>query len=319
MSINQKSIEILIEEFTASLKRKGMAPGTIEGYLYETRQFLRWLEVNGVSGLDEITRETIRKYQDLLYHGKNRRGGPFSVSTQICKIHAVKAFLQTMSEESRILFNPAEDIQLPRQEQRLPRNILNEKEYTRLIRAVKGNSPELLRDRLIFELMYLTGIRIAELAGIKLDDIDYEHSALRIDKGKGGKTRFIPLMPKTIRKIRRYAEEARPKLLRGKQSDKLLINNSAKAIQRRMTVNKYLRGYLKKAGIRKKITAHCFRHTFATALLKNGAPLRHIQRLLGHDSIKTTLIYTHLSIEDLKKSHHKFHPFEEGGVREVQT
>jgi integrase/recombinase XerD len=222
-----------------------------------------------------------------------------------------------MSEEGRILFNPAEDVEFPRTEYRLPKNILNEKEYARLVRSIRGRRPGAIRDRLIFNLLYMTGIRKAELTGIMLSDIDYEHSALRIGNAKGGKVRFIPLLPRTIRMIRRYIEQARPELLRGKESDMLLINNSAKPLQPRITPNKYLLRYLKSAGIRKKITIHSFRHSFATALLKNGAPIRHIQRLLGHDTIKTTLIYTHLSIEDLKKAHHKFHPFENGIAKEA--
>ena len=312
----QKSAENLLAEFKTELEKRGFTFRSIQTYISDTRLFVNWLETKGIKSLPKINRETVKEYQSFLYYARSKKGTPFAPVSQSLMLIVVKTFLQVMCEHGRILFNPAEDIELPRIENHLPRNTLKENEFQRIMENLRGRSPLVVRDRLVFELLYMTGVRVSELREIKLQDIDFEHSVLRIDKGKGGKTRFIPLLPRTLGLIRKYTKDARPELLRGKEAESLLIDQAGTGIISSQVPNSYIQKYLKKTGIKKKITAHSFRHTFATILLKNGAPVRHIQKLLGHVKLKTTMIYTHLSIEDLKKAHHRFHPFEQEQMKE---
>ena len=304
------NINSLLNIYKKELIKRSFTEGSIQTYLDDVRFFLRFLLKNNISDLREITKQTINDYQNYLFYYKTRNKKTLHSSTQSRKLIIVKAFLQSMADLSLILFNPASDIELPRQEKRLPRNILKFKEIEKIESMINNKDLLEFRDKMIIEIFYTTGIRVTELLNIRLNDIDIEDKILHIHKGKGGKSRSIPLLPSTVKLIKKYINQVRSKLINRQQSKYLLCTGSGDKIKYKAKINQIIKKYCKKANIKKNITTHSFRSSFATELLKNGASIRHIQRLLGHERLRTTQIYTQVSIEDLKKIHSQCHPFE---------
>ncbi len=180
-------------------------------------------------------------------------------------------------------------------------------EMLRLLNAVRGKSPKALRDRAIFETLYATGMRVAELCALRVGDVDTEDLVARIVMGKGRKDRNVPLTPAAGRAIEAYLMLARAKLL-GRAPRKELFVGERGAKLHRAVVNKIILPWARKAGIKKHVTCHTFRHSVATHLLRNRADIRHIQVLLGHSSLRTTERYTRVEIADLKRVVARAHP-----------
>ena len=311
------NIDHLLTTYKKELIKRSFTERSIQTYLDDTRSFLKYLKKNDIEDLKQITKRTISDYQHYLFYKKTNQNRSIHASTQSKKLIIVKSFLQTMADLNIILFNPASDIELPRQEKKLPRNILKFQEIKRIEKGINTKNILAFRDKVIMEILFTTGVRVTELINIKLSDIDLENKTLNILKGKGGKARIIPLLTFIIRLIEKYISQVRPKLSNNYQTDYFLLNASGDRIKYKDYINSIIKKYCKKARIKKNITTHSFRSSFATVLLNNGASIRHIQRLLGHKKLKTTQIYTQVSIEDLKRVHSKCHPFEKKIYSEV--
>ena len=187
----------------------------------------------------------------------------------------------------------------PKQEKHLPL-FLTEEEVSKLIEAALPKDERGLRDRAILETFYSTGIRISELAGLSIEDIDFIGGIVKV-MGKGKKERLVPIGERAIASIRAYLDS------RKKQADTLFLNKSKKRITTR-GIRNIVRKYIRNAGIKQGVSPHTFRHSFATHLLNRGADLRSVQELLGHANLSTTQIYTHLTTDRLKSVYDKAHP-----------
>ncbi len=295
--------------YEKELIKKLFTQRSIQTYLDDARFFLKYLIKNNINDLKEITKQTINDYQNHLFYIKTKENKSLHPSTQSRKLTIIKAFLKAMVDLNLMIFNPASDIELPRQEKRLPRNILEIKEIDKLEDIIDDKNILDFRNKVIIELLFTTGIRVTELINIKLKDIDFDKKILHIKTGKGKKSRIIPLLPLITKLIKKYINRIRLKLLNKKESELLFLSHHGNKIHRH-NINFIIQNYCKKAKIKKQISTHSFRSSFATTLLKNGASIRHIQRLLGHKKLRTTQIYTQVSIEDLKKVHSQCHPFE---------
>jgi integrase/recombinase XerD len=220
----------------------------------------------------------------------------------------VKNFCRYLAEKDYLVRDPAEKIRLPKKPKKLPRLILDQGELRRMMDAPDIRTNRGYRNRIILELLYDCGIRRAEVAHIKLADLDLESGYIKIH-GKGSKERVVPVCGRVCNLVGSYIQMVRHTFVQGKDEGYLILNrwgggmdpNGIWAVVKRCA-------HL--AGIRKNVSTHTFRHTCATHMLQNGAPIRHIQELLGHESLESTQIYTRVTINDLKQVHAKYHPSE---------
>lgn len=289
----------------AIVVEEGLAPNTIDSYRLDLIDFMAKI---GDKIPEKITKNDVTRYIGRLYTG-SEDGKQLQPTTVNRRLSAVKKFLHF----HRGTDNPAKDIRGPRLTRRLPA-ILSVSEVQKVLDLPAGSdkSPsegnELqVRDRAILETLYASGIRISELIGLNLSVYVPEISYIMVT-GKGNRERLVPLGSYAIEAIDRYIKYSRPQLAQGKKEcNRLFITRRGTGFSR-SGMWKLIRGYIVKAGICKKVTPHSFRHSFATHLMEGGADLRVVQELLGHSSINTTQIYTHLNREYLLETHKQFHP-----------
>ncbi|MES9904936.1 MAG: tyrosine-type recombinase/integrase [Sedimenticola sp.] len=212
-----------------------------------------------------------------------------------------------LTKNNHILYNPASELDLPRKERRLPKVILTADEAETILNQPDTTSSIGKRDRAILETFYSTGIRRAELSALSLYDIDWERETLFVNQGKGKKDRVVPIGERALRWIENYQQRIRPELLVDPSETALFLNYKGERLVPD-GLSFLVRRYIEQAGIEKPGSCHLFRHTMATAMLENGADIRFIQEILGHEKLDTTQQYTHVSIVKLKEIHRATHP-----------
>jgi len=235
------------------------------------------------------------------------------VGTHIAHLVVVKIFFLFLSREGYILANPASDLELPRQKKPLP-TVLNEPEILKLMGVPKTDKKTGIRDRAILELLYGTGLRNSELCSLTLDLLDLAGHTLRLQEGKGGKPRLLPLGQEAQAWLELYLEKVRPFWLRNPQCQAVFLDRWGAGPITRCTVSMLVRQLGKKAGLGKAATPHSLRHSCATHMLRRGAGLRHIQQLLGHEQLSSTEHYTRVELTDLRKVLSRCHPRESFGL-----
>ena len=218
---------------------------------------------------------------------------------------AIRGFHKYLIQERLAETNPVAHIELAKSWIRLP-NILNREEMETLLKTPGHETPARVRDTAMLELLYATGLRVSESIALNMNHINWQAGYL-IAFGKGSKERIVPIGQAAYDAVKSYADQARPLLLREKRSDVLFLNRRGERLTRQ-GLWKIIRFYALRAGLRKKVYPHTFRHSFASHLLEGGADLRSVQMMLGHADISTTQVYTHVSGERLKIVHKKCHP-----------
>ena len=255
--------------------------------------------------VDEITYRELRFYMASL-----QRNQGLKKTTLSRKTAALKSFFKFLNRDGLIEHNPADLLSAPKKEKHLPSVITEIDMIAFLDDHLSGESPDKLRDKAIFELLYSSGLRVSELVDIDVTDIQKQKGMLRII-GKGSKERIVPVGEQAQAALERYLESARPILLKhAKDEDAqaaLFLNQQGGRLTAR-GVQYILDQYVKKGALKYKVSPHAFRHTFATHLLDNGADLRVIQELLGHESLSTTQVYTEVSRSHLQQIYLKSHP-----------
>ncbi|MBI3333737.1 MAG: tyrosine recombinase XerC [Candidatus Omnitrophica bacterium] len=232
--------------------------------------------------------------------GERARGlGKASVARRVATIRSLFRFL---CREGYLSANPAQGLSRPKQERRLP-NFLSVEETARLVEAPSGDQVSSLRDRAILETLYSAGLRVSELVSLRIRDLDLIGGTLRV-MGKGRKERMVPVGSFCVQAIRRYLKALGPEI----DDESPLFRNRMKGGLTDRSVRRILAGYLNRVSLAKKISPHALRHSFATHLLDRGADLRSVQELLGHSSLTTTQIYTHVTTERLKRVYESAHP-----------
>lgn len=307
--MNENSFKKYIDEYAQSLKVRNMARRTINGTIWRLGKFIAYLAKNNITHIDGITKETVRSYQIELYQTINTRGRQNCVSYQNGMLSAVKQFMRFLHERDYILSDPARDVQYARQPKALPKGVLTPSEARKIIHAPDTKTVIGYRDRTILEVLYSSGIRKEEVNSLTLKDVDYHDGFLRIDEGKGNKDRIVPIGRICCRYLENYIKSVRPELIKDPYNNHLFLSLRGTRLSKNM-VWELVKKYAKKAGIRKNVHPHTFRHTCATTMLKNKADLNTIRKILGHASLNTTQIYTHLNITDLKQVHQRCHPRE---------
>ena len=290
----------LLESFLdyISLER-GLSINTRKAYADDIRQFLDELAAKGVSSLNQVSRKQIL---DHLMSMKARGMSTNSISRHLVSI---KVFFRYLQQEGMLGKNVTDTMDSPRLWKILP-DTLSEKEVGLLLAAPDLRKPLGVRDRAMLELFYASGLRVSELANLQLSDLHVDDGYIRCI-GKGRKERVIPVGDESIRLMRRYLEEVRPMLCENPHIQNVFVTKREKGLCRQR-LWQIIKKYTKEAGIMKNVTPHTLRHSFASHLLANGAPLRVIQEMLGHADIATTQIYTHVESDRLKSIHQQFHP-----------
>jgi len=288
-----------IEQFIYFMEvERGVSPNTVQSYRRDIRKFTEYI-LRIKKGLKDVDRNTIA---DFLMYLKDQGLSATSIARNLA---ALKTFWKFLVTERIVSENIAAIVETPRVWKNIP-DILNRDEVDKLLEAPSGRRWMGIRDRAILELMYATGMRVSEVSGLKKSGINLEAGFVRCF-GKGGKERIVPLGGKARKAITRYIEDSREKLREKTRDDHLFLSRLGKSLSRQ-SVWKMIQKYASEAGIKKHITPHMLRHSFATHLLEGGAELRGVQQMLGHADISTTQIYTHINKERLRKVHQKYHP-----------
>ena len=288
-----------LEGFEHYLLVRGRAQTSIQSYLGDLGGFVSFLETRKVVDFNAITLEMLHDYVRVMHE---LGLAPASIAR---KITSLKVFFDYLEEKELIKKNEAAKLEAPKLTRRLP-SVLSADEISSIIDAFNISSAPGLRDRAMLEVLYGAGLRISELLNLKLGEILLDNSFVRV-VGKGDKERIVPIGRKAIRAVRDYLRDSRPLFLKKRSTDYLFINQRGSKLSR-MGFWKILNACLVRVAIKKRITPHTFRHSFATHLLEGGADLRAVQEMLGHADIKTTQIYTHIDREYLKEVHKTFHP-----------
>ena len=291
-----------IENFKNYLKlERGLSMNSIESYEFDLIQFKNFIIENSINeSPKKCSSSTVKRYLYKNFSNKKSRSQARSIS-------ALKSFFNYLLFEGEIHSSPLNDIESPKIENKLP-EVLTEDEIKRLISSVNLDSEFGQRNKTIIEVLYGTGIRVSELIEIKLSNIFFKENILKVT-GKGNKERFVPLGKIAIIEIKKYLNNRDKLKINSKFSDILFLNRYGRQLTRSM-IFKVINDSSRNAEIDKKISPHTLRHSYATHLLKNGADLRTIQLILGHESITTTEIYTHLDTFHLEDVLKKYHPRE---------
>lgn len=295
-----KEINKLIDEYIVYLKlQKGVSDNTVEGYLADLRKLLHFISVEGIE-IKDICEEHLHQFLSTLHDLG------IQPSSQARIISGVKSFFKYLKLEGFIDTNPARLLELPRLGRKLP-SVLSLEEIERMIEAIDLSKEQGQRNRAIIEVLYGSGLRVSELVELKISDISFEEEYMLVH-GKGEKERLVPLSPAAIEEIRIYREEYRNHQEVKRGSEDILFLNRRGGKLTRVMIFYIIRDLAELVGIKKDISPHTLRHSFATHLLEGGANLRAIQTMLGHESITTTEIYVHLDRSFLREEILKFHP-----------
>lgn len=301
--------ELWLELFDEHLRLLNRAEKTVEGYLLETRAFLRFLADRELSDVSQVKREDVTAYRVLLHQFRKSNGEPLSIKTQASKLGAVFAFLRYLYEEGFLLANPAQGMKLPKVPDSLPAELPDEEQVARLLEAPDITEPLGLRDRAVLELLYSSALRNSELRALCLEDLDLHRLEVRVRCGKGQKGRVVPMGEPAAVWLEAYLAKGRPWLLREATNEIVFVNQWGRPLTSE-TLSKIVRGYGEKVKLSMKVTPHVLRHCCATHMLARNAGLRHLQRFLGHSSSSTTERYTRVEISALREVFLRCHPRE---------
>jgi integrase/recombinase XerD len=301
-------IASLIPEYLDHLKALGRSKRTVQGAGYDLKPFVRFLAEEKIFDLEQLTSDVMAEYQQELAFKPSVRGKLLSLRTQGQLLGVAKGFCRFLKERDYLLHDPGARLKLPRKPQVLPRTILTEEEVKRLVNAPDTRTTAGYRNRVIIEILYDTAVRRSELTSIRVMDLDLAAGFILI-RGKGGKERVVPLGDRVCDLVRSYLLAVRPSFVRGPDPGSLILNRWGSRLSSN-GVWAVVKRCARLAGIERNITPHGLRHTCATHMLKNGAPVRHLQEMLGHESLESTQIYTRVTITDLKRIHARYHPGE---------
>lgn len=319
-------MQTLVEDFLQYLRHeRGQAEHTQKTYAGLLNRFVAWAGKNKITDWQQVElkhlmaflqHERGRKLETPVARASSRAGSSvtsphqdssrrLSSESVYMQIAALRAFYNFAEAEKLLPANPAEHLSLPKRWKRLPKSLTNE-EIAKLLAPEEPATPAALCDQAVLELAYASGLRLAELCGVRLEQLHLDAGFVTVI-GKGNKERVVPVGRKAVEALNRYLAAGRPKMVTPKSPANVFLNKRGGKFA---TVTLWLRikKRVARAGVARNITPHMLRHSFATHLMEHGADLRVIQELLGHASISTTEVYTHVASQRLREVHRKFHP-----------
>jgi len=304
-------MQTLVEDFLQHLRHeRGQAEHTQRTYAALLNKFIAWAEPQGLKEWNSVE---LRHLMAFLQHERERnldnqpKNSPRRLSSEslYLEIAALRAFYRFAENEKLLPVNLAENLSLPRRWKRLPK-ALTSHEIEKLLAPQRPQTPPTLCDQAVLELAYASGLRLAELRNLRLEQLHLEAGFINVI-GKGNKERVVPVGRKAVAALQQYLEAGRPKLVTSRTPGNVFLTKRGTPFAP-VTLWLRVKQRVRRAGIGRNVTPHMLRHSFATHLLEHGADLRVIQELLGHASISTTEVYTHVAGQRLREVHQKFHP-----------
>ena len=309
-----ESLETHLQSCLDWLHVRDYSSRTIDTYRLALQAFIDWVKAETqLNELSDFTSQTLQNYMVFLSlrGSKNTRRGRkkklLTATTKQGHIAALHQLFGYLTQNGFLLTNPAHDLERPKNRRRLPRTILTIEEVMKLLAYFQGEEPIMLRDRAILELLYSTGIRRNELERLTLNSLLLDERLLRVH-GKGDKERLVPIGEEAARAVLAYLNHGRPKQCADGSS--ALFLSRLKGRLRASAFLRILQIAAKKVGLKKHVDIHCLRHTCATHMLQNGADIRYIKEILGHELLNTTQVYTRVESADLRKVLTECHPRE---------
>jgi integrase/recombinase XerD len=285
--------------FTYIRLERTLSDNTAASYMYDLQRLTSFLTQKRIESLDEVTSEILSEYVRLLYDLG------FEVTSIQRSLSSLRGYFAYIASEGAIERDPTELLETPRSSRYLP-SVLSVEEVDKILSIIDLSKRMGLRDRAMLETLYATGMRVSELSTVCFEQYMPEEGLMRIF-GKGSKERLVPVGEIAVHWINQYYARERPSLVKEGTDSTIFLNRFGKPLSR-MGIWKIVQSHVVLAGIKKDVSPHTFRHSFATHLLEGGADLRTVQEMLGHANIVTTEIYTHVDREYLKEVHRSFHP-----------
>lgn len=318
-------LESLFDMYLQSLMLRAQAEDTLKSAKDNMKCFFRYLRKQGINDISRVKEETINGYMVYLYDYRKKNNDPLAIRTIIYRLSGLKYFYRYLIRTGIVKIDPTTKIERPKEEDSIPRVIMTQEETKRLLKAPDWRTAIGYRDRTIMEILYSSALRNLELRSLRVEDINLVKGLICVNKGKGGKTGVVPVGKIACRFLRSYIEKIRPQFL--SIADKGYIGNQVEAgtqpqdnsylflnehgrMLGKGALSKIIKKYYKAIGIKKQITAHCFRHSAATHLLEQNMDIRYIQEFLRHEKIDSTQIYARVVINDLKEKYKQHHLFE---------
>jgi integrase/recombinase XerD len=280
---------------------------TIQQRRYHLLSLLAWFDERSIVQLEQITADVMNSYQRYLFHYRQDNGKPLSVTAQRARLMSIRAWFRWLRKAGHQPQDPCLDMELPKEERRLPRGVLTASEVEQIMIVPDVQTPLGLRNRAMLELLYSTAMRRTELTGLKVHDVDTQRRVISIWCGKGRKDRVVPFGERALGWLEQYLETTRPRLLVDPRETTLFLTYNGRPFVSN-ALSDIVRKCVRAADVSKRGSCHLLRHTAATLMLDAGANVRYIQELLGHEELTTTQIYTHVSITELQKVHDRTHP-----------
>lgn len=279
--------------------------------------FILWADSRGVTHPQQVSLAVLESYKRWLYYYRKKNGAPLAIGSQVAKLTPLRGFFKWLTRSGQIPANPAAEMEMPRRMRRLPRFALTAFEAEQVLAQADVSNVLGLRDRVLMEVLYATGMRRMEAANLEISDLDIARCAVLIREGKGGKDRLLPLGERALYWLEQYLERSRPELLWESHEQHVFLGVEGHALTADW-LSRTVARYVARAELGKRGGCHLFRHTMATLMLENGADIRYIQAMLGHERLETTQIYTHVAIKQLQQVHARTHPGANRRVRSVQ-
>ncbi|MFI3267618.1 MAG: site-specific tyrosine recombinase XerD [Rikenellaceae bacterium] len=291
--------EQILEYKTFLLLEKGLSVNTIEAYLRDINLFRGFISEHYALTPSDVRYEQIENFLAHLHDLGS------SATTHARVISGVKSFFNYLYLYDKIETLPTELVDTPKIKRKIP-DVLTVEEVLKIVDTIELNTALDYRNKAILDVMYSCGLRVSEVCGLKISDLFFNDGFIRVI-GKGDKQRLVPVNEKMIKSVNDFIEIRNESIISYKNEDILFLNRRGKQLSRVMVFN-IVKNAVEMAGVRKNVSPHTFRHSFATHLLKGGVDIRFVQEMLGHESITTTEIYTHLDIEHKRSIIEKFHP-----------
>jgi integrase/recombinase XerD len=305
----------LVSRYVQALAGRGYSTATAQNHLVGLRKFGAFLVGHGIGDPLRMTPALLEDFRMEVMRTPTAKGLPRRASTINNVLLAVKGFYRVLVELDVVPVDPTRKLCLVRMPQRLPPPVLKVEEMARLLDSIDPSTPHGGRDRALFELMYSTGMRAGEIVALEVADVDLDGRMVRIRHGKGGKQRVVPFGKVAAMYLENYLRWIRPGLCQQRRAAPTALWLSYQGAPLGYSaVGKHLRRFVTALGLEKRLSPHGLRHACATHLLDRRAELRHIQELLGHSSVETTQIYTHVSIGHLRETLKRCHPRERGNL-----
>lgn len=293
--------------YLSALSVRGYSPRTLQAKRWLLTYFIDYCHERDIHQARFVDKAMLLRYQTHVHHVRKDDGRALSIATQRHRVAEIQLWFAWLVEAGHLPYTRLSEVVLPKLPKTLPKSVMSVPDIDKLMAQVCLDTPTGLRDRTIMEVLYSCAIRRRELLNLTLSDIDNHRGWLLVRQGKGGKDRVVPIGQRALDWLAQYLHDARPLLAKYVAEPALFISMRGTALHH-TTLSSKLKEYTRAAGISKASGCHAFRHSAATLMLENGADIRHIQAMLGHECLSTTQIYTQVAIGHLKDVHKKTHP-----------